>query len=63
LSLSRTCLIAGTVGPNNILAEHFGLSFRSEFFNIFNHPDFGSPNNSVTDLLALRFSASEFKRS
>lgn len=26
------------------LSERFGLSFRSEFFNIFNHPNFGLPN-------------------
>ena len=26
------------------LSERFGLTFRSEFFNIFNHPNFGLPN-------------------
>ncbi len=26
------------------LSERFGLSFRSEFFNIFNHPNFNLPN-------------------
>jgi len=26
------------------LTERFGLSFRSEFFNIFNHPNFNLPN-------------------
>src|SRR6202022_3920225 len=26
------------------LGERFGLSFRSEFFNIFNHPNFNLPN-------------------
>jgi hypothetical protein len=25
--------------------EKVGLRFRAEFFNIFNHPNFGSPNN------------------
>jgi hypothetical protein len=30
------------------LTEKVGLRFRSEFFNIFNHPNFGNPNNSVT---------------
>jgi hypothetical protein len=26
------------------LGERFGLQFRSEFFNIFNHPNFNLPN-------------------
>ena len=25
-----------------------GLRFRAEFFNIFNHPNFGNSNNSLT---------------
>jgi len=29
------------------LKEHLNLSFRAEFFNIFNHPNFGPPNNSL----------------
>ncbi len=33
------------------LTEKVGLRFRSEFFNIFNHPNFGNPNNSVTSPL------------
>ena len=27
--------------------EKTGLRFRAEFFNIFNHPNFGNPNNSL----------------
>jgi hypothetical protein len=33
------------------LTEKIGLSFRGEFFNFFNHPNFGSPNNSLTSPL------------
>jgi hypothetical protein len=33
------------------LTEKVGLRFRSEFFNIFNHPNFGNPNNSLTSPL------------
>jgi hypothetical protein len=28
------------------LDEHFVLQFRGEFFNAFNHPNFGSPNTN-----------------
>jgi len=28
-----------------------GLRFRGEFFNIFNHPNFGSPTNTLTSPL------------
>jgi len=33
------------------LTEKMGLRFRAEFFNIFNHPNFGNPNNNLTDAL------------
>ena len=33
------------------LTENLGLRFRAEFFNIFNHPNFGSPNNNLTNAL------------
>ena len=33
------------------LTEKTGLSFRAEFFNIFNHPNFGNPNNDLTSPL------------
>ena len=33
------------------LTEKMGLRFRSEFFNIFNHPNFGNPTNTLTSPL------------
>jgi hypothetical protein len=33
------------------VTEKMALRFRSEFFNIFNHPNFGPPNNSLTSPL------------
>ena len=30
------------------VTEKVGLRFRAEFFNIFNHPNFGNPNNILT---------------
>ena len=32
-------------------AERFKLRFRAEFFNLFNHPNFGPPDNNITDPL------------
>jgi hypothetical protein len=32
-----------------ILTEHWKLQFRAEFFNIFNHPNFADPNNTLND--------------
>ncbi len=34
------------------LAEHFNLQFRAEFFNVFNHPNFGDPTLFGTDTLS-----------
>jgi hypothetical protein len=31
------------------LTERVQLHFRGEFFNIFNHPNFGPPDNNITD--------------
>ena len=33
------------------LTERVQLRFRGEFFNIFNHPNFGAPDNNITDAL------------
>ena len=33
------------------LTERLGLFFRAEFFNIFNHPSFGSPTNTLNSPL------------
>ncbi len=33
------------------LTEKIGLRFRSEFFNLFNHPSFGPPGNNLTGAL------------
>ena len=33
------------------IKENAGLRFRAEFFNIFNHPNFGNPNNNLTSPL------------
>jgi hypothetical protein len=33
------------------LTEEMALRFRAEFFNIFNHPNFGSPNNILSSPL------------
>ena len=33
------------------ITEKVGLRFRGEFFNIFNHPNFGNPSNNLTSPL------------
>ncbi|MGA3089749.1 MAG: TonB-dependent receptor [Terriglobales bacterium] len=34
-----------------VLAEKFGIEFRTEFFNLFNHPQFGPPGTSFNPTL------------
>jgi hypothetical protein len=34
-----------------VITQKVSLRFRSEFFNIFNHPNFGPPNNDLTSAL------------
>ena len=33
------------------MTDELSLRFRAEFFNIFNHPSFGSPNNVLSSPL------------
>jgi hypothetical protein len=39
------------------LTERIQLRFRGEFFNIFNHPNFGAPDNNLNDSLFGRSTA------
>jgi hypothetical protein len=36
-----------SVTKNTSLGEKFGLQFRAEFFNIFNHPNFAQPDHNL----------------
>jgi hypothetical protein len=50
---------------NTKITEKFNLQFRSEFFDIFNHPNFGNPGNTVTassfgNIINTRFPAGDF---
>jgi Carboxypeptidase regulatory-like domain len=38
-----------TASKNFAITERFNLQFRAEFFNILNHPNFGTPDGTVTD--------------
>ena len=37
-----------SVTKDTKITETFGVQFRAEFFNIFNHPNFALPDNFVT---------------
>jgi hypothetical protein len=37
---------------NFVPSEHLRMEFRAEFFNILNHPNFGTPDMTVTDKAA-----------
>jgi len=45
--------LQGDLGVQRIfrLSERTGLRFRGEFFNLLNHPSFGSPTNLLTSAL------------
>jgi hypothetical protein len=50
---------------NTKITEKFNLEFRTELFDIFNHPNFGNPNNTVTatsfgQITSTRFPAGDF---
>jgi hypothetical protein len=38
-----------TASKNFAITERLNLQFRAEFFNIFNHTNFGTPDSTVTD--------------
>ena len=54
-----------SVVKNTKITERFNLQFRAEFFDIFNHPNFGNPNNTATatsfgQITSTRFPAGDF---
>lgn len=47
------------------ITERFDLQFRSEFFDVFNHPNFGDPvlntaSASFGEILSTRFPTGDF---
>ena len=54
-----------SVVKNTQITERFNLQFRAEMFDLFNHPNFGDPVNTVTSsafgkILATRFPVGDF---
>jgi hypothetical protein len=54
-----------SVVKNTKITERFNLQFRVEMFDLFNHPNFGDPVNTVTSsafgkILATRFPVGDF---
>jgi len=37
------------IAKNTKISERFTLEFRSEYYNVFNHPNFQQPDNFITD--------------
>ncbi|MGH9741672.1 MAG: TonB-dependent receptor domain-containing protein [Candidatus Acidiferrum sp.] len=54
-----------SIVKNTKLTDRFNLQFRTELFDIFNHPNFGNPNSVVTSssfgqIINTRFPAGDF---
>jgi hypothetical protein len=50
---------------NTKITERLNLQFRTEVFDLFNHPNFGNPTNTVTSvafgkILNTRFPVGDF---
>jgi hypothetical protein len=56
--------IVGSVFKNFQLTERFRMEFRSEFFNLLNHPNFNAPNFGGNGVVAVpnsgNFTSSSF---
>src|SRR3984957_797626 len=50
------------IAKNTKISERFRLEFRSEFYNVFNHPNFQQPDNFISDGSAFGQSTAEVGR-